>query len=79
MVLHTSSHPTMDYTAREEDGVKMESLLKHYVGVYDPETGELQVVEAKRMSIHGTIRSRKAEEDLSEPRKAKACFPVACF
>lgn len=74
LVLKSSSHPTTDYTALEEhsDG---KVVLKHYVGVYDPETGTLQVVEAKKMAIQATVRPREFEgEAPAEPTKTKASY-----
>lgn len=47
----------------------MDGSVKHYVGVYDPETGEMQVVEARGMSVRGTLRSE--EEEVRRERRAK--------
>ena len=40
-----------------------DSLLKHYLGVFDPKTGDLQVIEAKKMVIRGLVRSQHAPEE----------------
>lgn len=53
LLLH-STHTRLDYTAREED-----TLQKHYVGVYDPKTGELNVVEARKMDVRAVVKERE--------------------
>jgi len=53
----------MDYTAREEEVGDLGSLLKHYVGVYDPETKKLEIVEARPMLVRGVVKSRRATAD----------------
>ena len=60
--MHNSSHAKLDYTAREETSGSAESLLKHYIGVYDPRTGELQVVPARELVVRSTLRSNIPEE-----------------
>ncbi|KAI9818406.1 MAG: DNA-directed RNA polymerase I subunit rpa49 [Pycnora praestabilis] len=64
LLLQSSAHPQMDYIGKEEDGTRSESLLQHYVGVYDPTTGELQVMEARKMVVRGTLR--KEVEDVKD-------------
>lgn len=56
LLLHCAAHPTLDYTAREEVSEEADSLLRHYVGIYDPKTGELQVVPARNVVVRGTLR-----------------------
>ncbi|WQF75453.1 Putative RNA polymerase I associated factor, A49 [Colletotrichum destructivum] len=62
LVLHSSSHQTMDYTAREDGISDSQQALKHYVGIFDPKTGTLQVVEAKKMVVRGVARAKHAPE-----------------
>ena len=62
ILLHCSAHPKLDYTAREEVSGGADSLLRHYVGIYDPKTGELQVVPARNVVVRGTLRSARAPE-----------------
>ncbi|KAH8894980.1 RNA polymerase I associated factor, A49-like protein [Thozetella sp. PMI_491] len=64
LLLHSDSHRTMDYTAREDHP---KGLLKHYIGVFDPQTGSLQVVEARKMTLRGTVRARKAADEALLP------------
>ena len=63
LLLHSSAHPKLDYTAREEEAVGASALLKHYVGVYDPVTGKLEVMEARRMVVRGVVRAHQATVD----------------
>lgn len=44
-------------------------MLKDYVGVYDPATGKLQLVEVKRVTLRSALRS---EIDEMREQKAKA-------
>ncbi|KAK5989180.1 DNA-directed RNA polymerase I subunit rpa49-like protein [Cladobotryum mycophilum] len=60
LLLHSTSHRSLDYTAKEEESRDSQHLLNHYIGVYDPETGKLQVVEAKKMIVRGAVRSKQA-------------------
>ena len=49
----------MDYTAREEELGGTDALLKHYVGVYDSATGKLEVMEARKMVVRGSVRAHQ--------------------
>lgn len=62
LLLHSSAHPKLDYIAREESFNRSESHLKHYIGVYDPETGKLQLVQARKLIIRSTLRASDDEE-----------------
>lgn len=62
VLLHSSEHPKLDYTAREEEAGGSDALTKHYVGVYDPKTGKLEVVEARKMVVRGSVREHQATE-----------------
>jgi DNA-directed RNA polymerase I subunit RPA49 len=37
--------------------------LKHYVAVVDPERKTWQIVEARRVTLRGSVRSHKAVEE----------------
>lgn len=65
LLLHSSDHPKIDYTARENRDVGAEASLKHYVGVYDPVAKKLQVVEARKIAVRSTLRSedQQAQEE----------------
>ncbi|KAI1131609.1 RNA polymerase I associated factor, A49-like protein [Nemania abortiva] len=71
-LLHSSSHSKLDYTAKEEGPGGRESHLKHYVGVFDPATGKLSVVEARKMAVRGVVRSQQPREgDLQSSTASK--------
>ncbi|KAI0195300.1 RNA polymerase I associated factor, A49-like protein [Xylaria flabelliformis] len=70
LLLHSSSHSKLDYTAKEEGPGGRESHLKHYIGVFDPTTGKLSVVEAKKMAVRGVVRSQQSKEEDLESRIA---------
>ncbi|UNI21383.1 DNA-directed RNA polymerase I subunit rpa49 [Purpureocillium takamizusanense] len=59
LLLHSTAHRSLDYTAREEEPRGSKPLLKHYVGIYDPKTGKLDVVEAKKMVVRGQVRAKQ--------------------
>ncbi|KAI8209876.1 hypothetical protein K4K54_006205 [Colletotrichum sp. SAR 10_86] len=63
LVLHSNTHQTMDYTAREDGNGDSEKSLKHYIGVFDPKTGKLEVVQAKKMVVRGTARAKQASDE----------------
>ena len=62
LLLHSSTHPKLDYVAREESS-GTDNQLKHYVGVYDPKTGECQLVEARKLVLRSSLRPTKSVED----------------
>ncbi|KAK3943048.1 DNA-directed RNA polymerase I subunit rpa49 [Diplogelasinospora grovesii] len=71
LLLHSTSHRTLDYTAREDGPRGTDSALKHYVGVFDPATGNLQIVEARKMVVRGAVRSQKAAEEAMAERTTR--------
>ncbi|KAK8050616.1 hypothetical protein PG994_012346 [Apiospora phragmitis] len=62
LLLHANTD-RVDYTAKEDGNGGVESHLKHYIGVFDPTTGKLDVIEAKKMTVRGVPRAQKAPED----------------
>jgi len=62
LLLHSIDHPKLDYTAKEETARGSKPLLNHFVGVYDPKTGKMQVVEAKKMVVRGAVRAKQQAE-----------------
>lgn len=59
IMLHSATHPKLDYTVHEEASNGSDSYLKHYIGVYDPETGTLQLVQARKAITTSTLRSSR--------------------
>ena len=66
LLLHSSAHPKLEYIAREESSNGSERHLKHYIGVYDPETGRLQLVQARKLVIRRILRSDDNDEESSD-------------
>lgn len=66
MALHSASHQTIDYTAREERHKSVDTLLNHFLAVIDPQTGEVEVVQARKMVVRGTVRSKQAPPEAME-------------
>lgn len=62
LLLHSTDHAKLDYTAREETARGAKPLVNHFIGVYDPKTGKMQVVEAKKMTVRGAVRSKQQAE-----------------
>ncbi|KAL8926724.1 MAG: hypothetical protein Q9208_002798 [Pyrenodesmia sp. 3 TL-2023] len=62
-LLHTSAHPKIDYIGRETEGSGSDSLLNHYLGVYDPQSGQLQLVRARKLILRSVVRPAPAPEE----------------
>lgn len=62
-LLHTSAHLTVDYLGREEEGDGAEGLLKHYIGVFDEQSGQLQLVRSKKIVLRGMVRSARIDTE----------------
>lgn len=63
MLLQSSDHAKLDFVGREGTGDDTDSQVKHYVAVVDPERKTWQVVEVRRATLRGAVRSRKAEDE----------------
>ncbi|KAL5121757.1 DNA-directed RNA polymerase I subunit rpa49 [Pleosporales sp. CAS-2024a] len=61
LLLHSSEHARLDYTAQQELDGSSESQLKDYVGVFDPANNSLQLVPVKRVTVRSTLRSETVE------------------
>ncbi|KAI1180135.1 RNA polymerase I associated factor, A49-like protein [Nemania sp. FL0916] len=70
-LLLQSSQGKLDYTAKEEGPRGRESHLKHYVGVFDPTSGKLRVVEARKLAVRGVVRSQKPKDEDLQSQAAK--------
>ena len=70
LLLHSSEHQKIDYTAREEEAGGSDTLLKHYIGVYDAATGKMEVMEARKLVVRGVVRAHEATvaDDISAVR-----------
>ncbi|RMD43128.1 hypothetical protein DV735_g2055, partial [Chaetothyriales sp. CBS 134920] len=57
LLLHSSSHDTIDFNAVESRTVDSnEQHVKHYVAVFDPALGQLNVTEAKKLTVKRQVR-----------------------
>ena len=63
LLLHSESHAQIDYTAHDIPFTGSNSHLAHYVGIYDPEGGHLQLVPAREMVVRSTLKSARREQD----------------
>ncbi|KAH7001997.1 RNA polymerase I associated factor, A49-like protein [Ilyonectria destructans] len=70
-LLHSTAHRSLDYTVKTEAPRGAKPALNHFIGIYDPKTGKLQVVEAKKMVIRGTVRAKQASEAATGEGNAK--------
>ncbi|KAK7534384.1 RNA polymerase I associated factor, A49-like protein [Phyllosticta citribraziliensis] len=69
LLLETSDHAKLNFTATEEQDGSADNFLAHYVGIYDPDTGELEMMEAHRLVLRSTLRS-EAEEIRTQRQEA---------
>lgn len=65
-MLHSAARSRIDYTVREQESSSTESLLKHYLGIYDQETQQLQLIEAREATIRGTPRMDTGDDSVEE-------------
>ncbi|KAL7788319.1 RNA polymerase I associated factor, A49-like protein [Trichoderma ceciliae] len=72
LLLHSTTHRNLDYTAREEESRDSKPLLNHYIGIFDPKSGKLQVVEAKKMVVRGAVRSKQVPTSASQQEEKKS-------
>ncbi|KAI8660520.1 hypothetical protein NCS57_01029600 [Fusarium keratoplasticum] len=70
-LLHSTAHRSLDYTAKAEGPRGSKPALNHFLGIYDPKTGKLQVVEAKKMTVRGAVRAKQASAAATGERDAK--------
>ncbi len=65
LLLHSSEHPRLDYTAAPNT---LDQELSHYVAVFDPTTQELQITPAHHLNLRTTLRSETAGQE-RKPRR----------
>lgn len=71
ILLHSSTHPRLDYKGQEESSGDGEKLLKHYAAVYDHAAGKLTVIEVPHVTIRSTLRPSQEEVDEAAAREQK--------
>ena len=57
LLLQSSDHPKLDYLAEEEKDGSSDSQLIHYVGVYNPTTAGLKLMQVHHVTVRSTLRS----------------------
>jgi DNA-directed RNA polymerase I subunit RPA49 len=70
-MLHSSTHPRLDYKGQEESSGSGDKLLKHYAAIYDPAAGKLTVTEVPHVTIRSTLRPSQEELDEANARAEK--------
>lgn len=65
LLLHSSEHPRLDYTAASSG---IDQGLSHYIAAFDPVQKELQITPAHPLSLRTTLRSEAAEQE-KRPRR----------
>ncbi|ORY16185.1 DNA-directed RNA polymeras-like protein I 49 kDa polypeptide [Clohesyomyces aquaticus] len=71
VLLQSSHHQRLDYLAREEKDGSAESQLNDYIGVFDPATGKLEVVQVHKVTVRSSLRS-EADEMREEKERIAA-------
>ncbi|KAL9612426.1 MAG: hypothetical protein Q9167_002974 [Letrouitia subvulpina] len=71
-LLHTSSHPKLDYTAREEESsLAKNPLFNHYIAIYDPSVSQLTLIPSRTLKLRACLRqlaaSQPTEEEIPAP------------
>jgi DNA-directed RNA polymerase I subunit RPA49 len=56
MLLHSSGHPRLDFVANKDFANSSDGLMDHYVGIYDPASSSLRLVQANRLALRATLR-----------------------
>lgn len=64
LLLHSSKHPRMDYTA---SSIALDKDVAHYVAVFDPAAKQLQITPAHHLSLRSSLRTE--EEDAETKRR----------
>lgn len=71
ILLHSSTHPRLDYKGQEESSGNGEKLLKHYAAVFDPAAGKLTVIEVPHITVRSSLRPSQEELDEAAAREQK--------
>ena len=60
LLLHSSQHPRLDYTA---SATSLDQNLAHYVAIFDPSIKQLRISPAHHLSLRTKVRSESQGED----------------
>ena len=70
ILLQSSEHPKLDFVGREAED-EVDSQLKHYIAVVDPQSKTWELVEARKVTLRGSVRSLKPEENKEDEEEAE--------
>lgn len=65
VILHSSKHPRIDYTAST---ASLDRHLSHYVAVYDPYSKKLQIIPSHYLELRSTLRIEPKDESEKDKR-----------
>jgi len=71
MLLHSTSHRSLDYTAQEDHPKGLRPLVRHFIGLFDPKTGKVEVIESRKMVVRGTVRAQKPSDEAMKAKKVR--------
>ena len=67
LILHSSQHPRLDYSA-----VPSDESQSHYLAVFDPATNSLQITPAHHLALRATLRTELQDVANDESRRTYA-------
>lgn len=67
ILLHSDAHPKLNHVASEEPSETGRDPVNHYIGIHDPRTGELQLMQATALKL--TTALRKEVEEVIKQRE----------
>lgn len=77
MLLHSSGHPRLDFVANKDFANSSDALMDHYVGIYDPQSSSLRLIQANRLALRATLRP--SAEELKNATAKRAYRTVRVF
>ena len=77
ILLHSSDHPHLNYTAREQLDGSTDDNLEHYIGVYDTGMKHLSLMQATKMSATRSFRAEDAEMQALRAQSNSTSSPTA--
>ena len=75
-LLESTNHSTINYRAEPDESNSAVSLAKHYVAVFDPIRGTLEVVEARHMLLRSSLRSETLSIEAEKARSTVSSPPM---
>ncbi|KAF2457032.1 RNA polymerase I associated factor, A49-like protein [Lineolata rhizophorae] len=72
LLLHSSTHPAIDYTARTssaDSSPSVDAHLAHYIAIFDPTTQSLRVVPARYVDLRSSLRRERVEMTMTKRQR----------